>query len=88
MHSRKIAIFTDSFVPGVGGTENAVLRYATELSRDNEVIVVAPQFKKGFDDGQFPFKVIRAKSLKVTANDRWALPVFNGWVLIVEIVKI
>lgn len=79
--SKKIAVFTDSFVPGVGGTENAVLRYATELAKDNQVLVVAPFFKKGFDDGQFPFKVIRTKSLKVSKNDRWTLPAVNGWVI-------
>lgn len=37
----KIAIFTDSFLPGVGGTENAVLNYAAELSKTEEVIVFA-----------------------------------------------
>lgn len=70
----KIAIFTDSFVPGIGGTENAVVRYATELAKTNEVLVLAPNYHQEFDDNKFDFKVARAKSLQVTANDFWAMP--------------
>ncbi len=70
----KIAIFTDSFVPGIGGTENAVVRYATELEKTNEVLVLAPNYHQKFDDNQFDFKVVRAKSIQVTANDFWAMP--------------
>ena len=38
----KIALFTDSFLPGIGGTENVVLKLAHEFSKDNEVIFSHP----------------------------------------------
>ncbi len=70
----KIALFTDSFLPGIGGTENVVYRYALELVNDNEVVVCAPKYRGNYDDSQFPFRVIRAKSIKLTSNDCWAMP--------------
>ena len=70
----KIAIFTETFLPGIGGTENAVLQYATELSKTDEVLLVAPDYHKPCDDGAFPFKVLRTKSIPVTKNDMWAMP--------------
>jgi len=69
----RIAVFTDSFLPGIGGTENVVLRLSKELNKDHEVIVFAPSYHRG-DDSVFPFKVIRAKSIGVTKNDYWAMP--------------
>lgn len=74
----RVAIFTDSFPPSKGGTENAVVRYATSLSKDYEVAVFAPQNDKEFDDNQFPFKVFRSFSIKITSNDFWALPRLSG----------
>lgn len=70
----KIAIFTDSFLPTIGGTENAVNRLATALSDEHEVMVLAPDGHSNFPDNSLPFKVSRAKSIKVTANDFWAHP--------------
>ncbi len=70
----RIALFTDSFVPGIGGTENAVLRLATELSKDNQVLVVAPDYHKPFEDNALPFKVVRSRGLKVSKNEIWAFP--------------
>jgi len=70
----KIAIFADSFLPGTGGTENVVLRLGRELSKEHEVMVFAPNYHRPFDDNQFPFKVVRAKSIGFTDNDFWALP--------------
>ncbi|MBQ8426784.1 MAG: glycosyltransferase [Clostridia bacterium] len=74
----KIAIFTDSFLPSIGGTENAVCRFATVLSEEHEVMVFAPNGHKEIDDGAFPFKVARAKSIGVTKNDFWAHPNLSG----------
>lgn len=74
----KIALFTDSFLPSVGGTEQAVLRFATELSKEHQVMVFAPRAGKNFDDSAFPFKVVRAKSIRVTKNDYWAMPWLSG----------
>ena len=69
----KIAIFTDSFLPGIGGTEKAVLGLATALSKENEVVVCCPEWTFPHDD-DYPFKVFRAASLTITHNDMLALP--------------
>ena len=69
----KIAIFTDSFLPGVGGTEKAVLGLAQSLNEKHEVVVCCPYYSKKYKD-QFPFKVLRAPSLKLTHNDYFAFP--------------
>ncbi len=70
----RIALFTDSFLPGTGGTENVVLRLGTELSKEHEVAVFAPDYHRPFDDNKFPFKVYRSKSVKITGNEQWATP--------------
>lgn len=70
----KIAVFSDSYLPGVGGTENAVLNYCKELSIDNEVVLFVPYYKKEFSDNQFKFKTVRIKSLCLTKNDSMAFP--------------
>ncbi len=70
----KVAIFTDIFLPGIGGTENAVLRYATKLSENNEVLVCAPDYHRENIDATLPFKVLRAKSICFSKNDCWAMP--------------
>ena len=70
----KIAIFTDSFLPGIGGTENAILRLAVALSKKHEVMVFAPSYGDKKFDETLPVKVARTKSLKVSKNDRWAFP--------------
>lgn len=72
-----IAVFTDNFLPGIGGTENAVLNYATELCKTDRVAVFAPDYKGVLTDGydeRFPFKVIRCKSHRLTKNDFLACP--------------
>lgn len=73
----KIAIFTDSFLPSIGGTEQAVCRFAEVLSKEHEVMVFAPDGHKEIDDNAFPFKVARAKSIGVTKNDFWAHPALS-----------
>lgn len=70
----KIALFADNFLPGTGGTENVVYRLGVELAKEHEVAVFAPDYHRDFDDEQFPFKVYRAKSLKITNSDFWAMP--------------
>lgn len=69
----KIAIFTDSFFPGIGGTEKAVLGLAQELSKNNEVVVACPKMSQ-FDDSIFPFKVIRCNSVKLPGENYLSLP--------------
>ena len=70
----RIALFTDSFLPGIGGTENVVLKLATELSKTHQVMVVAPNYHKFYDDGALSFKVVRSRSIKVSKNECWAMP--------------
>ena len=70
----RIALFTDSFLPGIGGTENVVLKLATELSKEHQVMVIAPDYHKYYNDDALPFKVIRSRSLKVSKNECWAFP--------------
>ncbi|MGN1213179.1 MAG: glycosyltransferase [Christensenellales bacterium] len=74
----KIAVFTDSFYPGVGGTEQATLGLANALKNmNNDVVVCCPKFK-GYDDSKFAFDVLRTNSIKLTDNDYMALPSVSG----------
>ena len=69
----RIAIFTDSFLPGVGGTEKAVLGLANALSENNKVVVCAPYYSRKYKD-DFGFQVLRTNSIKITNNDYFAFP--------------
>lgn len=72
----KIAIFTDSFFPCVGGTEKAVLGLASALSKKHDVLVACPRYDgKHVDD--YSFTVARAISLPVNKRDHWALPALS-----------
>lgn len=74
----KIALFTDSFVPGVGGTERAVLGLANAyIKLGEEVVVCCPDFNR-HDDSEFAFPVFRCKSLKLSPNDVCAFPSLSG----------
>lgn len=68
----KIALFTDSFLPGLGGTEKAVLGLANAYTKSDSVFVACPRYKVSQDDFDFP--VFRANSLKLTSSDYMALP--------------
>ena len=73
----KIAIFTDSFFPTLGGTERAVLGLANELlAQNHEVAVFCPNHPDAANF-QFDFPVYRCPSVGLTANDRMALPRFS-----------
>jgi len=71
----KIALFTDSFLPGVGGTENVVYCLALEYSRaGHDVLVVAPSYRKPISEKYpTPFKIVRIKSIGYK-DDRRAFP--------------
>ena len=74
----KIALFTDSFLPGVGGTERAVLGLANAfLKLGEEVAVCCPDFNR-HDDSEFAFPVFRCKSIKLSPNDVCAFPSLSG----------
>ncbi len=75
----KVAIFTDSFLPGVGGTEKAVLGLGealNEMLRGEGCLISAPRFARNYKD-EFKVKVLRANSIKVTKNDCLAFPNFS-----------
>ncbi|MEG1582247.1 MAG: glycosyltransferase [Clostridia bacterium] len=67
-----IAIFTDSFFPGIGGTEKAVYGLAKELSKTNNVAVIAPKYHNCND--KYSFTVIRVPSIQISKNDYMAMP--------------
>ena len=70
-----VALFTESFLPGCGGTENAVLKTAYELvNKGHKVAVFAPDYHRANNDKDYPFLVIRCKSIKITESDQFALP--------------
>lgn len=69
----KIALFTDSFYPGVGGTETAVMGLANSFSKHHDVVVCAPEGKGKYKD-DFSFRVLRTKSFKWTSNEFLAFP--------------
>lgn len=73
----RIALFTDSFLPGIGGTETVVDKLALGLMKDHEVMVFAPKFRRPFDDGVKPYPIVRAPSITLTKNESWALPGIN-----------
>lgn len=68
----KIAIFTDSYFPGIGGTEKATFGLANALNKDNEVVVCCPSYHQ--KEQSSPFKVLRARSIRLTSNDNFAFP--------------
>ena len=72
----RIAVFTDSFLPGKGGTEQAVYNMCKALTEieGNVVKVYCPQFhpKKKVDIAEFD--VFRVPSFRLNASDMVALP--------------
>lgn len=68
----KIAYFTDSFLPIIGGTEIAVSKLASCFSKKYDVLVACPKNKKVVDD--YPYKVVRCSSLKITSSDYLGFP--------------
>ena len=64
----KIAVFTDSFFPSVGGTERAVYNLCKNLlTLGHQIILFAPDYhrEQNFDE----FEVGRVKSIKLSHND-------------------
>ena len=70
----KIAIFTDCFYPGNGGTENVILKLSNLLMRGGDSIkVYCPDYHRlNQDDCHLP--IFRVPSIKLSANDQIALP--------------
>lgn len=67
----KILICTDTYLPGVGGTEQACWAYANALAEvGHEVVLACPSYGKlKRDDAHQKFDIVRLPSLKLTDND-------------------
>ena len=68
-----IAVFTDSFFPGSGGTEVATYQLCKTL-KDNghNILLFAPDYHKDYTTKEF--EVVRVKSVPITKNDMVAFP--------------
>ncbi len=66
----KVLICTDSFYPGVGGTEAACFGFASELVKQgHEVLLACPRHIRN-DKHEYSFAVLRLPSMSVTRNDK------------------
>jgi glycosyltransferase involved in cell wall biosynthesis len=72
----KIAIFTDTYPPEINGVSICVNLLANELSKNNKVIVFAPEYDGGNKEGNGTYKVVRVRSvpLPVYNTIRFSLP--------------
>lgn len=62
MRKLTVGLFNDSFPPIIDGVANAVVNYATVISRDlGKVVVATPKYPK-VDEKEYDFEVIRYKS--------------------------
>ena len=68
----RIGLFIDTFYPMIDGVVTVVDNYAKILSKNNDVIVFAPDTGK-YDDSKLPYKVVRCKSIKLPKID-YSLP--------------
>lgn len=75
-----IGFFTDVFFPMIDGVVNVVDNYAKTMSKTAEVYVFAPDYGKIENINDFPYKIIRTKSIKVPKLDyRMSFPVFDAF---------
>ena len=73
----KIAMFSDSFFPVVGGREMVIDNCVRILNENNSCFVCAPKIKgyvKGKADNELPYKVFRCNSIRVTKNEYLSVP--------------
>ena len=71
----RIGVFTDNFYPSVGGLEASIDALSRAyINLGHEVVVCCPKTKLPADDSTFPYRVIRARALKVAENDYFAFP--------------
>lgn len=71
----RIAIFTDSFFPGVGGTEKAVYGLANELAKTHDVAIFCPKYD-GRDEDEYNFEIYRSNSI-IVGGEYYGLPAFT-----------
>lgn len=71
----KIAIFTDSYYPAMGGTEVMVHDYATKLANFHEVLICCPKYKgNNTVEPITNITINRCKSIKLTNTDYFTVP--------------
>lgn len=72
MEKLKIAVWTDSFFPGRGGTEIATYNLCKNLILlGHQVVLFCPDYNREQEFNEFP--VYRVKSLNLSYNDKMAL---------------
>ncbi len=70
-----IAVFTDSFLPGTGGTENAILNMCRGLAQlGHHVKIYCPTYHNPEENNFKEFEVFRVPSMKLSSNDMMAMP--------------
>jgi len=63
----------DSYLPHVDGVINCMHNYCVNASKSEEVVAIAPRYKKHVDD--MPYKIVRCKSMYVPIlNINYGLP--------------
>lgn len=73
----KIAMFSDSFFPIMGGREMVIDNCVKILNKKNYCFVCAPKIKgeiKGKSDSDLPYKVYRCNSIRVSKNEYLSTP--------------
>lgn len=73
----KIAMFSDSFFPIMGGREMVIDNCVRILNKKNNCFVCAPKIKgeiKGKTDKELPYKVYRCNSIKVGKSEYLSTP--------------
>lgn len=68
-----IGLFNDSFPPMTDGVGMVVDNYARRLCQYANVIVFVPGYPGSYDDSQYPYKIVRCKSIKMPFVD-YSLP--------------
>lgn len=69
----RIAIFTDSFLPGTGGTENAVINMCYGLQNNGNIVkVYCPNYHRQYENNKI--EIFRVPSIKLSENDMAGFP--------------
>ena len=63
MNKITIGLFIDTYYPMIDGVITVVDNYAKNLTKYANIIVFAPLIDKNYDDSQFPYKIVRCKSI-------------------------
>ena len=67
-NNMRIEIFSDAYLPGVGGSEIAVSNLARALNSEHEVAVACPRYKEEPEDLGFPVFTCKSVFVKKPSN--------------------